>query len=192
MDLARPEARSAFHGYRVSLGTLLSCALMGELFQLTSEDLKRSIETSCNDLLGKRFQMAERYLKGYRPYEFVINMIRMKTPSPTGLKGRKETILDYWDTLRDTCKSLVPSFEKLKTSLQEAGCPTEPVDLGLGREDIRASIVIASLIRNRYTVLDLMAETGLLESLTERVLAGKYFNLNSPQQRDTYRSIQKR
>jgi hypothetical protein len=46
-----------------------------------------------------------------------------------------------------------------------AKCPTTPADIGLTMARMAATAVAAQMIRSRYTVLDLAAETGRLPAL---------------------------
>ena len=55
--------------------------------------------------------------------------------------------------------------------LKEAGCPTKPSDIGLGMEQYIHGIRTAQLIRTRYTLLDLLYETGILDDAIEYLTA---------------------
>ncbi len=46
--------------------------------------------------------------------------------------------------------------------MKVAGAPTTPAELGLPVEAVERALLSARDIRNRYTVLDLAAEVGLL------------------------------
>ena len=47
--------------------------------------------------------------------------------------------------------------------LKKANCPVTPAEIGLSREQFLHGIKTAQLIRNRYTILDLLYEAGLLD-----------------------------
>ena len=51
------------------------------------------------------------------------------------------------------------------------GCPTKPAEIGLTEAELRRGIFVAAMIRNRYTILDLLFELGLLEEAIEDVVA---------------------
>jgi len=163
------------HGFQVAVGSLLCRAVMEELFKLSVKEVSKRIENLSGNLLEERLKKAEQYLRESGMYRDTLSIIHSKTPSPTVLQERRKRILDTWDLLREKCTAFMPSFEKLKRLLSEAGCPTEPKDLGLTREGIQFGMEVAQLIRTRYTVLDLMAEIGVTESLTKRILEGSYF-----------------
>jgi len=54
--------------------------------------------------------------------------------------------------------------DQLRDLLSAAGCPTDPADIGIDMASLRASYWLARTIRNRYTVLDLVYETGVLDA----------------------------
>ncbi len=54
-------------------------------------------------------------------------------------------------------------YAELKKRLQLVGAPTEPAEIGITRERLRASFQRAYHIRRRFTVLDLAVRVGLLD-----------------------------
>ena len=62
----------------------------------------------------------------------------------------------------------VATWRRFPTSiccfLRKAGCPTTPKEIGLDAAQFLHGIRTAQLIRNRYTVLYLLYEMGLLEA----------------------------
>ena len=78
------------------------------------------------------------------------------------LAARRELIFDHWDALvKRTAECLIP-FETLKSMFHAASCPAAPADIGLGNAQFKHGILAAQLIRNRYTILDVLDELGLL------------------------------
>ena len=64
---------------------------------------------------------------------------------------------------------------KIKEMLQAAGCPTSPVEIGLGWEDFEKTYRKAQTIRKRYTALDLAFEARLLDECVEELFAPEGF-----------------
>jgi glycerol-1-phosphate dehydrogenase [NAD(P)+] len=86
--------------------------------------------------------------------------------------GRRLTLLaDRWPGLRDRLRAQLVPAERLRELLAAAGCPTRPSELGLTASAFRATYARARMIRRRYTVLDLAAETGLLDQLVDELFA---------------------
>jgi len=53
--------------------------------------------------------------------------------------------------------------------LEEAGCPVKPEDIGLSLEKVLETYAPAQMMRNRYTILDLAVETGLVDKAIEKI-----------------------
>jgi glycerol-1-phosphate dehydrogenase [NAD(P)+] len=60
--------------------------------------------------------------------------------------------------------------ERLAAHLRAAGAAAEPADIGLAMADLRRSVPAARFLRRRYTVLDLLEETGLLRRAVAEAL----------------------
>ena len=63
----------------------------------------------------------------------------------------------------------------MRKLLAAAGCPTRPSELGLPAAAFRATYLRARMIRRRYTVLDLAAETGTFDELVDELFAAGGF-----------------
>lgn len=177
MRLGR-ESPDASHGFKVAIGTLISAALMHELF---AEDgaLGRSIRDGGfaprSDLLAYRLRLAKLVPEGSPARAAVMGSIRTKTPSPEEQAKRVRTAERRWSELGERVARQVPPFAELKRALRAAGCPVEPAQIGLSREACADGLRIASLIRGRYTVLDLASELGILDAAADAVFTSKYF-----------------
>lgn len=67
-----------------------------------------------------------------------------------------------WDSIRDRIAAILVASEALDLVLKRAGAPRRPEDLGWPAEFYRRAVLNARRIRNRYTFLDLAADTGQL------------------------------
>ena len=61
--------------------------------------------------------------------------------------------------------------DQLCALLAAAGCPTDPAAIGIDLATLRESYWLARTIRSRYTVLDLVYETGVLDACVEELFA---------------------
>ena len=87
-----------------------------------------------------------------------------KTPFGEAMTQRREKIFASWQNLQKRLsKQLIPS-EQLKEMLRTANAPTEFAQIGLTFEQYIHGIKTAQLIRKRYTILDMLYETGLLDA----------------------------
>lgn len=167
------------HGFKVALGTLVAAALLEELF---GDDgsvgalIERNGFRPCPDLLEYRMQLASSLIPPDHPMKpSVIHTILRKTPSKEELAERANLALRRWGEISERILGQVPPFALLKKRLQEASCPVEPNHIGLSRKNCIDSLRLASLIRRRYTVLDLVSELGAFDMAAETVFSPRYF-----------------
>lgn len=95
-----------------------------------------------------------------------------KRLAPAAHRERIETIRRIWPELRDRlARHLIPAGE-MRRLLRAAGAPTQAADIGVGPAEHRATIAASRHLRSRYTLLDLLAECGLLDDALDAVFAG--------------------
>jgi glycerol-1-phosphate dehydrogenase [NAD(P)+] len=82
---------------------------------------------------------------------------------------------EVWPELRGKVRAQSMPAARIREMLRAAGCPTGPVEIGLGREDFAATYARARTIRKRYTVLDLALEAGILEECVNELFAPEGF-----------------
>jgi glycerol-1-phosphate dehydrogenase [NAD(P)+] len=80
------------------------------------------------------------------------------------LNARLET---HWPELRRRLQEIAVAPEQLERALREAGAATRPEDLGIAPGFYREAVLHAREIRERYGMLDLAADAGLLEAFVQ-------------------------
>ena len=90
---------------------------------------------------------------------------------PEQLAERLELVRTRWPELRERLVGQLLPAAELAEMLRAAGAPSRPADIGVSAETLRDSYYRCRTIRRRYTVLDLAAETGVLESCVEELFA---------------------
>jgi glycerol-1-phosphate dehydrogenase [NAD(P)+] len=183
MSHADNEGRAASHGFKVALGTLVAAALCEELFSPESaagRALRERDFAPAEELLARRLGLAESELAGHPSRERTERVIRAKTPAPEELAARAKKARELWGAMGAAVRGQIPPFGLLKERLAAAGCPTEPSGLGLSATECLRSLALASLIRPRYTVLDLASELGVLKPCAEGIFSPRYFSSYSP------------
>jgi glycerol-1-phosphate dehydrogenase [NAD(P)+] len=91
------------------------------------------------------------------------------------LAKRLELLGEVWPGLREKVREQLMPAEQIRGMLEAAGCPTGPVEIGLGWEDFEATYSRAQTIRKRYTVLDLASEAGILDACVEELFGPEGF-----------------
>jgi glycerol-1-phosphate dehydrogenase [NAD(P)+] len=99
-----------------------------------------------------------------------------KHADPDRLGRRLALLRARWPELRDRLATQLLPAGRLRELLAAAGCPTTAAGIGLDRSAFAATYRRARMIRRRYTVLDLAAETGILADCVGELFApGGFF-----------------
>ena len=163
------------HGFKVGMGSVAIAALYElllerDLADLDIEALKDSWPTREKMEQSVRAQHTSPELE-----EGAVEQTLAKYISADELADRLELLREVWPGLREKVREqLMPAWE-IKEMLEAAGCPTTPVEIGLGWGNFEKSYRRAQTIRKRYTVLDLASETGLLDECVQELFAPEGF-----------------
>ncbi|SIQ68545.1 glycerol-1-phosphate dehydrogenase [NAD(P)+] [Alkalispirochaeta americana] len=166
------------HGFKVGIGSIAVAALYEELFE--SDLCAVDVDACCR--AWPSFADLEDRARQAHPLlgDIAVAQLSGKYVSGEGLAARLNRLVEVWPKLRERLlDQLLPAI-KLRDMLKVAGCPTTPEEIGLTREELKASYSRAQMIRSRYTVLDVAVETGLLDSCVEKLFApGGYWASDS-------------
>lgn len=161
------RGRSAFHGFKVGLGTLASAALWERLLALDPVALDAAaLAATWPSPMAVEAQVRQDHPDPQQA-DHAVRESLAKHLSPKELARRIETLRACWRELRPALARELEPAAALRARLEAAGCPARPEDIGVARNDLRAAYRKARQIRSRYTALDLAAETGQLEPALE-------------------------
>jgi len=119
---------------------------------------------------GREAEIASLLIKGcYGDAAAVTAMKKFKEGAE--LEERRRLIEKKWSEIQSRVKAQIIPSEDVKRMLIQAGCPTKPSDIDMGMEQYLHAIRTAQLIRTRYTLLDLLYDTGLLEDAISYLIA---------------------
>lgn len=82
---------------------------------------------------------------------------------------RLAKIATIWPELRNRLRAHLMPADEMHGLLAAAGAPTEPEQIGVSASRHRATTLAARFIRSRYTMLDLLSDTGLLSAAVDAV-----------------------
>lgn len=156
------EGRKALlHGTKVGVGTVLSIRMAEKLRSLTP-DFDRAAAHAQN---FDRERWAKQVEKGYGAAANGVLALE-----ETARKNCAETqaprlayIRAHWEELTGILRESLPSSETVASLLRELGGPTEPAEIGVEPELVEEAILLAKELRDRYTILQLLWDLGLLE-----------------------------
>jgi glycerol-1-phosphate dehydrogenase [NAD(P)+] len=103
--------------------------------------------------------------------EAAVKQSGAKYVDADGLRARLELLTREWPGLRGRLELQLLSAAEIRDMLASAGCPTSPEEIGLNREEFRATYRRALTIRSRYTILDLANEANILDECVEELFA---------------------
>ena len=158
------------HGFKVGIGTLASTALMEWLFNGHDANWARANARPPRTEQERRAEVDALLSRGC--YGAKTGEIAMgKFLAGEALAARRELIFEHWDALaKRTAECLIP-FDTLTSMFRAASCPVTPAGIGLDAAQFKHGILAAQLIRNRYTILDVLDELGLLREAADAVTA---------------------
>jgi glycerol-1-phosphate dehydrogenase [NAD(P)+] len=163
------------HGFKVGVGSVAIAALYELVLERDLGDL--DVE-NLRDSWPSREEMEESVRAQHESpdlQEGAVEQTLAKYISAYELAERLERLRDVWPGLREKVREQLMPAERIKEMLQDAGCPTNPVEIGLGWDDFEASYSRAQTIRKRYTVLDLAKEAGILDECVDEMFAPEGF-----------------
>jgi glycerol-1-phosphate dehydrogenase [NAD(P)+] len=177
---------SPSHGTKVAIGTVLVTMLYERLLALdaSGEHALTGVDVEARVAALTRPEAVEQSVRSSLPAGEVADRAVVeslaKHPTPDELRARLTLLRVRWPTLRDRLPAqLLPSVE-LRRMLTAIGAASVPADLGVTPARLRHDLLTARQIRRRYTVLDLAAETGLLEPCIDELIAALPGRLNDP------------
>jgi glycerol-1-phosphate dehydrogenase [NAD(P)+] len=169
--LGHDEDPPLSHGFKVGVGSISIAALYERVLQRDLSDL--DIEAICG--AWPTWEEVEQQVRAMHTVpglgEYAVDESRAKYVSADQLKERLELLGELWPGLRERLEAQLMPAGELREMLRAAGCPTSPAEIGLSREDFRATYTRARTIRRRYNVLDLAVETGIFEECVQELFA---------------------
>lgn len=151
------------HGLKVGIGTLAVTALYEALLKRPLAEL--DVDQCCaawpdeaawvqraRDLFGEGELAAVALLE-----------IAAKHSSTDQLRQQLQRLRSVWPDLRRELRQQLIPLTTLKEMLRTAGAATEPEQIGISRDRLRAGYWQAFFIRRRFTVLDLAMRAGVLD-----------------------------
>lgn len=168
--LGRDRNPPLSHGFKVGVGSiaiaaLYECVLEHDLTALNIEKIKSEWPSPV--------EVEQKVRAAHNPplEDPAVKQSLAKYVDKDALGERLELLREVWPELREKVKEQLIPADELREMLRAAGCPTSPEEIGLSREDFKATYHRAQMIRSRYTVLDLANETGILDECVEKLFS---------------------
>lgn len=151
IDMRGQNLPQAYHGEHISVTTLTMARLQEKMLALPELKLKPTGDTEAS-LIGTFGETAGRECwQAFRPKAF-------DSDETEALNLR---LAGEWPAMRQRLRPVSRSEAELKKALLAAGAPTTPGDVGLPIPFYEEAVANARLIRDRFTMLDLAAMSGV-------------------------------
>jgi glycerol-1-phosphate dehydrogenase [NAD(P)+] len=157
------------HGFKVGIGTLASLALYEVLLRRDFEHLDVDAAIARWPSLERALARIVALLGSGELAAKAVEETRAKYPALGALRAQLDRQRDGWPAVRDRLTQHLLPFRNARTMLREAGCPSEPEQVGISRDRLRLSYEQAYYIRRRFTVLDVAMRLGVFESALDEL-----------------------
>ncbi len=142
------------HGEQVGVATLTVSKLQDEILRADEPPTVHPTEVPV-EVLRERFGSAA---------DTMIEQGGLKAFTAEGAEAINQRLEDEWPTIARQLREVALPYEKVYASMQAAGCRLTATDLGLDAGFYRDAVRFSRFIRDRFTVLDLAADSGQLEA----------------------------
>jgi glycerol-1-phosphate dehydrogenase [NAD(P)+] len=169
-DMIAPDENrvEGWHGAQVGVATIVTATLYEFLKSIKPDDIDVDALVAAHPAL-EDLQSAVRSRHGHRAEE-VWREFSQKHPTAEQLRAELTAIREGWEDLWADVGTTLRPPERIRNILTAAGAPVTMGGLGLESGHLRRAFSSAREIRNRFTVLDLAADLGVLESRSGSVL----------------------
>ncbi|MCR5040811.1 MAG: iron-containing alcohol dehydrogenase [Clostridia bacterium] len=149
------------HGIQCGIGTVLTVRTYEKLLRELGDEGPGSDDvTAPFDFERRKAELREVY--GPAAEAMIESDVSNRRYDPGEHKLRFERIKAHWAELAGIIRSL-PSSETIAGFLADAGCPTEPEEIGVPTEDCRRILPLICDLRYKYTLSTLLWDLGKTE-----------------------------
>lgn len=175
MDNLEKDGEAVSHGFKVAIGTLAGTALTEVALKCESDDI--DIEAAVEAYPDWPTREAQiRSMFGDTPVsERILEESKAKHLSSDGLRVRSAFLKDNWEEFRSKTLTHLYPYQELYDKFVAAGVPVKPAQINLTKERVCNTIAPAQMMRNRYTILDLVYELGWLGKCRDEILASDLY-----------------
>lgn len=160
--------RPAMHGEQVAVGTVLVLMLIEELLK-ENVDFDAARAAACAyDQEAWKAEIREHY--GVAADEVISMEERVGKNAIDGRLRRIDSMQRNWGAIREQLETLTSSAS-LRALLKDIGCPYSPAQIGVDDSFLKDTFLYCKEVRPRYTVFQTVYDLGLMDKLSDRVIA---------------------
>lgn len=161
MDDLHHQGERVSHGACVAVGCVATLRMYDWLLATPRRFDIRTLVAQAPSLATKSAEILTRFGPG-EVADRAIAETRSKHAEGPALRDRLQLLAGAWPDLAARLRArLMPASEMVR-ALRTAGAPSSAAEIGVTEDYLHQTILKARFLRSRYTLLDLLDETGLL------------------------------
>lgn len=165
--------KAVLHGTKVGIGTVA----MAQLYQWLWET-EIDFDAARENARGFSFDAwAQTIRRTYQSAADGVLALERQTGknSPENVLPRIDAIQRQFETMKAFGQKWLPKSEEIRAMLSRYGAPVNPHEVGISSQQIEDGVVVAKELRNRYGLLQILFDLGLLQPFAERLT--RYFEV---------------
>ncbi|MDR0394528.1 MAG: sn-glycerol-1-phosphate dehydrogenase [Tannerella sp.] len=150
------------HGFKVSIGTLVSIAFYEQLLR---SDLKKLDVEACVKAWPTAAEAESKAIELFKGTNFpTIGLTETKAKYITHdeLRQQLTRFKNTWEVTKERLRNQLIPVDEAVRRLDTVGAPVTPEQIDLSRQKLKESIIPAQHLRRRFTILDIAVRTGLI------------------------------
>ncbi len=156
------EGRKVSHGACVAVATLAVMRLYDWVLEQDLTALNADAILAKSRDLETKFAWIDEAFDNPDIAEGAKQETAAKHLSLEGHRARLTRVAEVWPDLRRRLRAHMMRADEMRVHLARAGAPSCAGEIGLDAEELCSTVLAARFTRDRYTLLDLLDETGLL------------------------------
>ena len=84
---------------------------------------------------------------------------------------RLAVLEEKWPKILHTIKESLPSSKEMENLLANLGAPINPAQIGISPQLVEDAVILAKEVRDRFTLLQILWDTGLLDRYAKMIAA---------------------
>ncbi len=153
------------HGTKVGVGTLVIARVYEKLFNMDVKSIARQrLASHISQDKDFRLKNMQDIFGDAWPKVRLESHAKLEEED---IKSDLERVIERWDIIREKISWILRPVQELEGSLKTLGGPVSFRELGVSHKEVMQTLLYAKDMRNRYTILDLAYELGILESVVE-------------------------
>lgn len=157
------------HGFQVSVGTLMMCAMFDQMYKSDLTQLDVDAAVAAWKSADQVRHEAEELFAGEAFAELGVTEIMAKYDDKDEVRRQLNLVKANWPDLKAKLQAQCYTFDQMYRSLSIVGAPVKPEDVGISKAQMKSDVPFVRHIRRRYNMMDLGLRAGLLDTWVDGV-----------------------